>query len=91
MVAHKEPKEHSDLLYQTTLMQIRAICTVVHALNDDDLTAFIRANERADTIGPFIDPTLWMAGHRNMNTLTKVATALQRFKSVVTDAREAIR
>ena len=53
------------------------------AVKDLDLDGFIAEIDHADTIGPFIDPTLWIKGHDTMYQIRKLAAGLKGFQSVV--------
>jgi len=43
------------------------------------LGEFLRAIDRADTIGPILDSRLWIQGHREMEKIRDLAKALQAF------------
>jgi hypothetical protein len=55
----------------------------LRAVTDDELEAFIEAGERAQTLGPFLDPTAWMAGTDQLRLVLEHARALQRFRKAV--------
>ena len=49
----------------------------------EELDDFIRTCERADTIGPFLDPTAWMKGHDQMKVMVEHARALRTFRKAI--------
>lgn len=64
-------------LYESTQMQIIQIARLV---KDLPLGEFIGAIDTADSIGPVVDPTLWMRGHEKMDMIRKAAVALNKFQ-----------
>lgn len=50
------------------------------AVNPDTLERFIRTAERADTVGPFVDPTTWMQGREGLLRVIRHARALAGFR-----------
>ena len=53
------------------------------AVKDLDLDDFIAEIDHADTVGPFIDPTMWIKGHDTMYQIRQLAVALKGFQKVV--------
>ena len=53
------------------------------AVSDLDLDQFIEAIDRADSVGPILDPTLWIKTHDTMYQIRKLAVALKGFQKVV--------
>lgn len=51
-------------------------------VQDLDLDGFLAAISRADTVGPIVDPSLWMEGHRQMNLMERLASGLRAFQVV---------
>jgi hypothetical protein len=51
---------------------------------------FLAKLERADTVGPFLDPSLWMRGHKAMDEIREIAKGALAFKKSVQRA-EAMR
>lgn len=45
-----------------------------------ELEEFLQAINRADTIGPIMDPTLWMKGKDNMHKIERIAQAARAFQ-----------
>ncbi len=46
------------------------------------LDEFIAAAEKADVVGPFVDPTLWMKGHDKLGDVLDIARALRNLKNI---------
>lgn len=73
--------------YNAVLTQLRLINTIMMGgPSDDELQAFIDANEHADSIGPLMDPTAWMQAHDNIRAIQRSARALQRHRKEIRDA-----
>jgi hypothetical protein len=45
-----------------------------------DLSGFLTAINHADTVGPIVDPTLYMKGSSNMHKIERIARAAQAFQ-----------
>ena len=65
------------------LMVQNKILTVTALVQRIPLDEFIQAAEKADTVGPFVDPTLWREGHANLEWILKVARVLREFQAKV--------
>ena len=63
-------KEEEYINIQNQILAIRRI------IKDLPLTEFITAIDRADTLGPIIDPTLWIKGNEQMKEIRELATCL---------------
>lgn len=50
---------------------------MVRLIGDLPLGEMIDAAERADTLGPILDPTAWMKGHRKLAEDSEVLRALR--------------
>ena len=50
-----------------------------------DLKDFIEAAEKADTIAPIVDPTLWMKGHAHLDAIKALAHAARWFQTAAGD------
>lgn len=50
---------------------------------DLDLDGFIQKAEKADTVGPFIDPTLWTKANGKLRAIIDMAKALKTFQQTV--------
>ena len=61
----------SECEYIAIQSQIITIGTLVADL---DLNGFLQAISHAETMGPFLDPTLWIRGHRNLETIKRLAS-----------------
>jgi len=48
-----------------------------------DVAGVLGEMGRADTIGPILDPTLWMKGHRQMDIQREIAQAALTFQTKV--------
>lgn len=71
--------------YTLTQQQVLLIAQLVQGL---DLDEFLRSINWADTVGPIVDPTLWMRGSKNMAFIEELARAASRFKEDVRKAHE---
>lgn len=56
------------------------LLSVVAIVADMPLQEFIQAGEYAQSIGPFINPTLWMQGNKKLDGVMKLAIALRVFQ-----------
>lgn len=54
--------------------------TMGAVVSECDLTGFIAAIDKADTVGPFTDPTLWMKSQRQMMKIREMAVELRGFQ-----------
>lgn len=52
------------------------------------LDEFLQAIDRVETVGPIVDPTLWMKGHRNMDKIKRIATAARAFQKECAAVKE---
>lgn len=68
---------------QAVAAQVRAVLTVVRGLDEDRLERWIEACERADAIGPFLDPTAWIAGHQKLADLIEASRSLLELRKVL--------
>lgn len=59
-------------LYQATVRQCHGIAL---ALTMHDIPGMLRAIDRADTMGPILDPTLWRDKHKAMEEDKKTLEA----------------
>ena len=66
--------------YEITQQQIIFIGMLVKGLPLDE---FIAAIDRADTVGPIVDPTPWMRGNKEMMKIRELAAGLRNFQIVV--------
>jgi len=69
-------KEEEYINIQNQILAIRGI------IKDLPLTEFITAIDRADTLGPIIDPTLWIKGNNQMSKIRKLASCLLQLQMV---------
>jgi len=53
-----------------------------------ELEAFIAQIDRADTLCPVPDPTLWIRGHKNLSKIRELAVGALAFKRAVVKARD---
>lgn len=53
-----------------------------------DLEGFLARLDRADSIGPIVDPSLWMAANENMQRIRKVASAALKLKKALLEVLE---
>lgn len=66
--------------YAATQTQIMLIAKIV---KDMPLDEFIEAGEKADGIGPILDPTLWRIGHENLERIIQLARKLKVFQNEI--------
>ena len=66
--------------YEMTQQQIVFIGSLIKGLPLDE---FIAAIDHADSIGPILDPTLWMRGNKEMMKIRDLAAGLRDFQTVV--------
>lgn len=64
--------------YAAVQGQLLAIVSIVAEMPLDE---FILAGERAQAIGPFIDPTLWQKGTKQLDGAMRLAIALRVFQA----------
>lgn len=53
------------------------------------LEDFIAAIDHADTIGPIVDPTLWIRGQKAMSQVRQLAAGALEFKRAAVNVRAA--
>lgn len=73
--------------------------TILHLINiarlarlgptDEELRRYIDAASSIDTIGPILDPTMWMKGSKKNDCFLKVARALATFRASLPTLEEA--
>ena len=63
--------------YAAVQGQLLAIVSIVAEM---PLQEFIQAGEHAQSIGPFINPTLWMKGNKQLEGVMRLAIALRVFQ-----------
>lgn len=66
--------------YEMTQQQIVFIGSLVKGLPLDEFIAVI---DHADSIGPILDPTLWMRGNKEMMKIRDLAAGLRYFQTIV--------
>lgn len=75
--------------YKETQYQLLMISRIfVENLNLDE---FIKAINKAEAVGPVIDPTLFKKGNPNMQRIKNIAYAAQRFQNEVAPELAALR
>ncbi len=67
------------------------ILVVAGMVAEMPLRDFIADAERADTVGPFLDPTLWQAGHENLAVILDIARGLRNFQDIVLTKRQLVK
>lgn len=63
--------------YLRTQGQLALLAGLIQGL---DLEAFLAQAARAEELGPFIDPTLWMKGHDRLAMIRELAKAALGFQ-----------
>jgi len=64
------------------------IMTVAGLVAEMPLCEFIAAAEKADVVGPIVDPTLWIKAEDNLGTLLDIARSLRNFQKFVLTKRK---
>jgi len=84
-----EPPSPEDLIvplsaaeYEVTQQQLLLLGTLVAEM---PLEAFIRKADHAEAVAPFLDPTLYMRGGRNLGDIIRLAKAARELQKVVLD------
>jgi hypothetical protein len=77
----------SKELYAEIQAQLLLIVGVVAEM---PLQEFIVAGERAQSIGPYIDPTLWRQSHKKLDAVMELAISLRVFQMVIERQMEEI-
>ena len=73
--------------YQQTQTQLLEI---MHTVSSMDLNGFVNATNRAESVGPILNPTLYRAGQENLEIVKRMAVALREFKAVLPSGPERI-
>lgn len=68
--------------YMQTQIQLTLLAGIVHDLPLHD---FLQAINHTDTIGPILNPTLWIRGERTMHEFEKLADALLPFQKAAAE------
>ncbi|HHY45735.1 MAG TPA: hypothetical protein GX506_00345 [Firmicutes bacterium] len=55
-----------------------------------DLDGFLRAVNHAETVGPFLDATLYMQGSSRLGAIKRIATAAQQLQKVTAEVKEEL-
>lgn len=76
--ADQESIDLSDAEYLVMQSHVALIARMVIEIDGGTLEAFIARAERADSIGPLLDPSLWMLGHEGLRGVITHARALAR-------------
>ncbi len=71
--------------YLETQQQIIMLANLVKAM---PLKEFTEAADKADAIGPFVDPTLWRAGEWNLRAIRELAHGLRTFQNIAVTVAE---
>ncbi len=66
--------------YEAVQAQLLLLCGLVERMPLDD---FVRTAEHADAFVPFVDPTLWMKGSRNLSAVIRLARGACEFQKVI--------
>lgn len=74
----KADRTMSSSEWMLTQTQIYLLAGMVARLPLDE---FLEKAERADAIGPFVDPTLYIEKHDDLRCVTEVARALRQVKT----------
>lgn len=63
--------------YTAFLLQLQALATVARGM---DLEGFLACARDAEEMGPYIDPTAWMAGRERLTQIRSLAEAARQFQ-----------
>lgn len=75
---------------EKTLVQLLNIAWIARlGPTDDELRRYIDAAAYVDTIGPILDPTIWMRGSKKNDCFLKIARALAVFRASLPTREEA--
>lgn len=77
-------KKEDYLKAQDQVVQIARMASEV------DVDPMLEAIAKADTIGPFVDPTLWIRGHEKLGFIKELALGVKRLKEIVAANRDRI-
>ena len=70
--------------YLQTQHQVEMVAGIVAEM---PLREFIATAEKADSVGPFVDPTLWREASDNLGALLDIARGLRNFQDFVLTKR----
>lgn len=68
---------------ETYTLGVRQILLIAGLLKDVPTDELLNAMSRADTLGPILNPTLWMAASPNMRLLERIVQAAHDFRVVI--------
>lgn len=76
-------RDLSNAEYVAMQSRLELIARLAVETDETTLDLFIAQAERADTLGPLLDPSLWLMGHAGLRGVITHARALARFASAV--------
>lgn len=71
--------------YMATQQQLLWLAGLVSTL---DLVGFLRCIGSAESVGPILDPTLYVRGSTKLDAIKRIATAARELQRVVAEAKE---
>lgn len=71
--------------YNLTQQQVMTLAAVLREL---PLKAMLEKIDHADTLGPFMNPTLWTVGESKMRIVRKTCAALYKAQKALPDLQE---
>ncbi len=80
-----EPKAKIPSWYQEVLHDTGVLVMLAQGPAFDELDAAIEHAEHAMSVGPYLDPTLWMRAQANLSGHIKLLKAVKAFKAVITE------
>lgn len=80
-----EPERMSDEEYSTTQELLMGICRQISLL---DLHGFMARISTAETLGPVMDPRLWIQASDNLDAITDLAQAALNLKRTLLRVRD---
>jgi hypothetical protein len=80
-----EAKQRAEMA--GTMQRIGLLANVAASMPADEVAAVLAALERAETLGPMLDPTAWIRGHKfeTVHANRRVIEAFDRFRAVAAE------
>lgn len=72
--------------YRTAQDRVQLIAQLILTTPREDLDDLIDSAERADTLGPFMDPTAWSVGHDMLRLVIDNARTILRAQDEIRSA-----
>jgi hypothetical protein len=85
-----EPAEHPGTFVAVRDMAVAA-ARYARILPIEVIDQALAEAERADALGPILDPTLWSSGHRNLDQQVRLIRALREFRRTIDALEQEVR